>query len=230
MLASALAYSTFFAIPSVLLVAVGAVHARRPGRQTITIADGALRARHAARRRRAARRAHCRTSTRTRRRASLMTVVGFVLALWSTTGAMTSFMTAINIAYDRKDGRSFVRKRLVAVEDGRRDRDSRSCSSRCCSSSARRSSTLIASHAGAAGQRVDWVWWIAQWPILLFGLLAAFATLLYLGPDIEHRRWTFFTPGLARRRAHLDRRSPARSPSTRRRSGRTTRRGGRSRR
>ena len=35
-------------------------------------------------------------------------IVGFVLALWSTTGAMTTYMTALNLAYERKDGRSFV--------------------------------------------------------------------------------------------------------------------------
>jgi membrane protein len=39
------------------------------------------------------------------------------------------------------------------------------------------------------------IWWIAQVPILLVGLLAAFSTLLYLGPDVEHRRWQFLTPG-----------------------------------
>jgi membrane protein len=31
----------------------------------------------------------------------------------------------------------------------------------------------------------------------LLGLLAAFATLLYLGPDVEHRRWTFLSVGTA---------------------------------
>ena len=48
-----------------------------------------------------------------------MTIVGFVLAVWSTTGAMNAYMLAINLAYERKDKRSFVRKRLVALEDGR---------------------------------------------------------------------------------------------------------------
>jgi membrane protein len=123
-----------------------------------------------------------------------MTIVGFVLAVWSTTGAMTAYMTAVNLAYDRKDRRSFVRKRLVAggmvavigiafllvatllivgpsVEH------------------------LVASHAGAASGAIGWAWWIAEWPILLVGLLAAFSTLLYLGPDVEHRRWHFVTPG-----------------------------------
>ena len=44
-----------------------------------------------------------------------MTIVGFVLAFWSMTGAMTSYMTALNLAYDRKDGRQFVKKRLTAL-------------------------------------------------------------------------------------------------------------------
>ena len=44
-----------------------------------------------------------------------MTIVGLVLAFWSMTGAMTSYMTALNLAYDRKDGRKFVKKRLTAL-------------------------------------------------------------------------------------------------------------------
>jgi len=43
-----------------------------------------------------------------------MTIVGFVLALWTTTGAMTAFMRALNRAYDRDEKRNFVRQRLVA--------------------------------------------------------------------------------------------------------------------
>jgi membrane protein len=40
-----------------------------------------------------------------------------------------------------------------------------------------------------------WIWWVGQWPILIGGLLAAFAVVLYLGPDVEHPRWRFLTPG-----------------------------------
>jgi membrane protein len=40
-----------------------------------------------------------------------------------------------------------------------------------------------------------WIWWLAQWPVLVVGLLAAFATVLYLGPNVEHPRWRFLTPG-----------------------------------
>ena len=51
---------------------------------------------------------------------------------------------------------------------------------------------------GAEGA-VRWAWLLGQWPILVVGLLVAFGTVLFLGPDVEHRRWTFlsFGAGLA---------------------------------
>lgn len=192
MLASALAYSTFFAIPSVLLVVVG-VFTLLAGPQTISALMGHF--------------SHVMPSQATSllggslhrldqhpSTSLAMTIVGAVLAVWSTTGAMTSYMTALNLAYERKDGRSFIRKRLIAVElvavigfafllvavllifGPPVER-------------------LVASHAGAVSGVVGWIWWIAEWPILVAGLLAAFATLLYLGPDVAHPRWRFITPG-----------------------------------
>jgi membrane protein len=107
---------------------------------------------------------------------------------------MTTYMTALNLAYDRKDGRAFVRKRFVAVQMvaviglafllvaillifGPSLEH------------------LVASHAGPVSGAVGWIWWIAEWPILLVGLLTAFATLLWLGPDVEHPRWHFLSVG-----------------------------------
>jgi membrane protein len=192
MLASALAYATFFAIPSVLLVVVG-VFTLLVGPQTITTLMGhfshVMPGQAASLLGGSLRRLDQNPST-----GVVMTIVGLVLALWSTTGAMTSYMTAINLAYERKDGRSFIRKRIVAVElvavigfafllvavllifGPPIER-------------------FVAAHAGPASGAVGWIWWIAEWPILVAGLLAAFATLLYLGPDVAHPRWRFITPG-----------------------------------
>ena len=192
MLASALAYSSFFAIPSVLLLVVG-VFTLTVGPQTITSlmhhVDHVMPAQATS-----LLGSSLKNLTAHPAQGVLMVVVGLVLALWSTTGAMTSFMTAINVAYDRKDGRSFVRRRLIALKMvvaigialllvavllifGSPIEHA------------------IATHAGGAGGVVAWVWWTAQWPILLFGLLAAFATLLDLAPDIDRPRRPFFTPG-----------------------------------
>jgi membrane protein len=191
MIASALAYSSFLAIPSVLLVATGLFtliagadtitslmqhFGQIAPRQTVTLLNGSLQRLNN----------HPGTSI-------VMTMVGFVLAVWATTGAMTAFMTGLNIAYDRKDSRSFVKKRLVAVEMA------------ACIAFAfllvfgllvlgPHLSSWVGNAVGAPGV-VKTVWWVAQWPVLLAGLLAAFATMLYLGPDVEHRKWQFLTPG-----------------------------------
>jgi membrane protein len=192
MLASALAYSTFFAIPSVLLVAVGVftlivgpgtittVMARFSNfipEQATSLLGGSLHQLDA----------HPSTGI-------AVTVVGAVLAVWATTGAMTTYMTAINLAYGRKDGRSFVRKRMVALAmvavigfafllvaallifGPPLER-------------------FVSDHAGGASGAVGWIWWIATWPILLACLVVAFSTVLDLGPDVRHRRRRLLTPG-----------------------------------
>jgi membrane protein len=193
MIASALAYSTFFAIPSVLLVAVG-LFTLIAGPATITslihhfghvmpgqaaqLLGGSLHRLNE----------HPSASI-------TMTAVGFVLAVWSTTGAMTSYMTAVNIAYGCKDSRKFMRKRAIAL-----------AMAVCIGAAFLLVAVLlmfgpqiekrIGSSIGMS-TLVSYVWWIAQWPILLAGLLAAFATVLYLGPNLapDKRRWQFITPG-----------------------------------
>jgi membrane protein len=191
MTASALAYSSFLAIPSVLLVAVGVFSLVTgpdtiqrlmdrfgsvvPEQTTQLLGDSLTRLGE-------------QPST-----GLAMTIVGIVLAVWSTTGAMTSYMTALNLAYGRRDARGFVRKRLVAVG---------------MAAVIGLAFLLVGvllvlgptlSHriddtVGGSGV-VSWIWWAAQWPVLLGGLLAAFATLQYLGPDVSPRRWQLLTPG-----------------------------------
>ena len=114
MLASALAYSSFFAIPSVLIVATG-LFTLIAGPQTITHLIQSL---HGV----IPRQATSLLSTSLHRADAhpgtsiVMTIVGFILAMWSVTGAMNAYMLAVNIAYERKDTRSFVKKRIVALE------------------------------------------------------------------------------------------------------------------
>jgi membrane protein len=55
--------------------------------------------------------------------------------------------------------------------------------------------------SGWVGSAIGWedgtkaVWWAAQWPILLVALLTAFAIVYYLGPNADHPRWQWVTPG-----------------------------------
>jgi membrane protein len=39
------------------------------------------------------------------------------------------------------------------------------------------------------------IWYVAEWPLLVGGLLVCFAGLMYLAPNVEHPRWTFLTFG-----------------------------------
>jgi membrane protein len=99
----------------------------------------------------------------------------------------------VNIAYDRKDRRTFVRKRITGLFMA------------VCIGIA----FLLVAAFLILGPHVEkwvgdalgiqgvlgYVWWAAQWPVLVAGLLAAFATMLWLGPDVDQPRWRFLTPG-----------------------------------
>jgi membrane protein len=39
------------------------------------------------------------------------------------------------------------------------------------------------------------VWYVAEWPLLIAGLLVAFAGLMHYGPNVKHPRWGFLTFG-----------------------------------
>ena len=190
-LAAALAYYSFLAIPSILLVALGVFSAFAdpsavqklidkvgtviPADATTLLDDSLTR------------------MSRNDSGSWAVAAVGFALALWTTTGAMTALMRALNRAYDRDETRNFVRQRLSAV--------------------AMVIVMLVAfalvfgllvlgpALSGWIGNAVGieavfkWIWWVAQWPILIVGLLAAFATVLYLGPNVDHPRWRFISPG-----------------------------------
>jgi membrane protein len=190
-LAAALAYYSFLAIPSILLVALGVFSAFAnpsaiqklidkigtviPADATALLEDSLTR------------------MSQNNSGSWAMAAVGFALALWTTTGAMTALMRALNRAYEREETRNFVRQRVSAV--------------------AMVIVMLVAfalvfgllvlgpALSGWIGDAVGieavfkWIWWVAQWPILIVGLLAAFATVLYLGPNVDHPRWQFVSPG-----------------------------------
>jgi membrane protein len=189
--AAALAYYSFLAIPSILLVALGvfsvfadpsAVQSLITRVSTVAPAEATALLRDSLTR-----------MSQNDRGGLVMAIIGFVLALWTTTGAMTAFMRALNAAYDRNETRGFVKQRAVAVL----------MVAIMLVAFALVFGLLVLGPAlsGWIGNAVGieavfkWIWWVAQWPVLIVGLLAAFATVLYLGPNIEHPRWQFISPG-----------------------------------
>jgi membrane protein len=190
-LAAALAYYSFLAIPAVLLVAVGLFSLFASPDAITTLIDklGTVAPSQATQ----LVEDSLRRMNENKNGSLVMVIVGFVLALWTTTGAMTAFMRALNRAYDREETRGFVKQRFIAVQ-------------------------MVVAMAVAfilifgllvlgpvmsdwIGRALDiesvmgWLWWVVQWPILLFGLLTVFAAVLYLGPNVDHPKWQFVSPG-----------------------------------
>src|SRR5438876_3188040 len=190
-LAAALAYYAFLAIPSALLVAAGVFsllagpHAVTtivdklgtivPG-QAQTLISGSLR-----------------RMTQHQATGAVVAGIGGALALWSLGGAMQNLMWALNIAYGREETRGFVRRRLAAfgmvlfallgfalafgvLVLGPH------------------LSTWIGDAIGAKTV-VKVVWWVAEWPLLVGGLLVAFAGLMHYGPNVKHPHWRFLSFG-----------------------------------
>jgi len=190
-IAAALAYYAFLAIPSALLIAVGIfslvadpsaistviakLHHVVPGQAT-SLLDGSLR-------------------TMRQHRGTSITVlsIGGALALWSLTGAMQNVMWGVNIAYKREDSRGFVRRRIVALA---------MLVFALIGFALSFGVLVLGPHlAGWIGSLlgakhvVEIVWWIAEWPLLVLGLLVAFAGMMYLAPNVKHPRWRFLTFG-----------------------------------
>jgi len=191
MVAQALAFSLFLAIPAFLLVVLGVFSLVADAATVETLVDRARRVMpgEAA----TLLRDSLRRSAGSTGSGIVLTVVGFALALWTTTSAAATLMKSVTVAYDAEDSRGFARQRLVAV-------------------------LIVVALVVAAGlvvgllvlgphlehwlgNAVDaptltgWLWWTLQWPVLVAGLLFAFAVVLYLGPDVEQHNWRFITPG-----------------------------------
>jgi membrane protein len=191
-LASALAYNAFLAIPSMLLVAVGVfslVASPRAIRTIIerleTVAPEEATA--------LVESSLTRLVDKQAGAGIALVLVGGIVAIWSLTGVAQTLMWGLNIAYERQETRGFVRARLVGL---------------LIVGFALLAVVLLAGllilgpklsawlgdAVGAEGA-VRWAWRAGQWPLLLGGLLAIFAAILYFGPNVDHPRWRFLTLG-----------------------------------
>jgi membrane protein len=190
-LAAALAYYAFLAIPSALLVAVG-IFSLVASPSTITTVidklDGIVPGQAAS-----LLESSLRNMLHNKGTGVTVLSIGGVLAFWSLSGAMQNLMWALNVAYDRDEGRGFVLRRIVALW---------------------MVLFAIIGFALAFGVLVlgphlstwigDWlgahtltkvVWYIVEWPLLVLGLLVTFAGFMYYGPNVKHPRWHFLTFG-----------------------------------
>ena len=120
-------------------------------------------------------------------------LVGAAGAVWAASGAMNAVIKAVNRAYDRVETRPFWKTRLIAiflvvltglvlaglllliVFGGPLG-------------------TAIADRVGAGGA-FELLWGILRWPIAFVAILAFFALVYYLAPNVDVRAWQWVTPG-----------------------------------
>ncbi len=189
--AAAVTYYAFLAIPSLLLVTVGffglfagpgtvASLVRRlssvvPGEAIALLEDSLTRV------------------TENRGGDAVMVAVGLAVAAWTASGAMGAVMRALNRVYGRRETRGFVEQRATGI----------AIVSLAVVAFALAFALLVlgphlsrwVGEALGLEEVVGWVWWLGQWPILLGGLLLAFAGIYWLGPSRERRRFRWLTPG-----------------------------------
>lgn len=118
--------------------------------------------------------------------------IGILLALWSASSAISTFMQSFNIAYNTEESRGFVRQKLIAIlltiglsllvigafvlfVFGQRI------------------GQAIASAAGMSSW-FELAWNIGRWPVLIFMFMVALAILYWKGPSMDQTfRW--ISPG-----------------------------------
>ena len=194
-LAAALAYYAFLAIPSALLIAAGVFSLVAGPHAISTLIDklGTIMPGEATSLLRQS------LTNLTQKQATGVTIIGIggLLALWSLGGAMQNLMWALNVAYGKDETRGFVRRRLTAFAMVLYALVGFALTFGLLVLGPQLSKWI--GDAIGAHTVVTIVWWAAQWPLLIGGLLFAFAGILYLGPNVEHPRWRFLTfgPGFA---------------------------------
>jgi membrane protein len=118
--------------------------------------------------------------------------IGMLMALWSSSAAMTSVIDTLNSAYDIEEGRPWWKVRLTAIVltigvalfimvsfalilVGPR------------------AAEFIASRT-VLGSAFVWTWTILQWPLVFILASAGIAIVYYYAPDAE-QDWVWLTPG-----------------------------------
>lgn len=119
---------------------------------------------------------------------------GLLFTLWAASSGMGAVIAALNTAYGVKESRAWWRARLQAI-------------ALTLALVALIGVTLaVIFFGGRIGDALDdrldmnllaWTWRILGGPLAFCSLTLAFALVYYFGPNVEHRKWYWVTPGSA---------------------------------
>jgi len=116
-------------------------------------------------------------------------IVGLVLALWSASRGMSGMITALDIAYEQKETRSFVRFNLIALG-----------LTLAMMVGGVVAITLVAGlpiviDALGLGGFAKWLLLVLEWPLLVAFMVFGLAVLYRYGPDRDEAQWRWVSPG-----------------------------------
>ena len=114
-----------------------------------------------------------------------LVVVGFAVAAWTVSGTMGAVMRALNRFFGVRDDRGFVKQRAIGV----------TLVVLVVAAFALVFGLLVLGPYLADWTGIGWIWWLAQWPILVGGLLVAFGLVYSLGPNREQLSFKPVTAG-----------------------------------
>jgi membrane protein len=124
-----------------------------------------------------------------------MLTIEIVTALWFASGGVNSMISALNMANQIREARSWVRVRMIAL-----------------GLTLAIAILLLAAllFVLVSGHAVDWLggklqlrpvvvflWKAFQLPAAVFFILVSNSLIFYFGPDLRERRWRWFSPGAA---------------------------------
>jgi len=116
-------------------------------------------------------------------------MTALLLALWSASRGMSGMITAINIAYEEKERRGFVKLNLMAVG-----------LTLGLLAGGIVAISLVAIlpavvHLLAVGPAAKWLLLLAQWPLLIVLVMLGLAVLYRFGPSRDKPQWRWVSPG-----------------------------------
>lgn len=121
------------------------------------------------------------------------TLIGLGLAVWSASAGMVGLQMGLDIAYDVESDRTFVKKRLVAVE---------LLAAMLVLGGLATTLIVFGAPLGDAlrdnlpfGSAFVLLWTVIRWVLGLATLVLLFAAIYYLAPNRDSPRWVWVSPG-----------------------------------